>query len=131
MNKVILFGRLGLDPELKQVSDTSSVCTLNLATSKRWVDKEGQKQEHTEWHRVVVWNKTAENCAKYLSKGSQILVEGEIATRKYTDKDGVEKFATEIKAMRIDFGSPASGEKPQAPAKQEPKQPMAPEEIPF
>ena len=103
MNKVMLCGRLGQDPELTYITNGTPVCKFSLATSSAWVDRDGQKQEKTEWHRVVVWGKQGENCAKYLAKGRQVLVKGEIQYQKYTDKQGVERYATDIKATSVEF----------------------------
>ena len=109
INKVILIGRLGQDPELKYTPSGQAVSTLSLATSESWVDKGGQKQERTEWHRVVVWGKSAENCSKYLAKGRQIFVEGRLQTRSW-DKDGQKHYTTEIIASTVQFlGSRAEG----------------------
>lgn len=104
VNKVILLGRLGRDPEIKYTSNGSAVCTLNLATSETWNDKaSGQKQERTEWHRVVVWGKLAELCNQYLTKGRQAYVEGRLQTRSWDDKDGQKRYTTEINASTVQF----------------------------
>jgi single-strand DNA-binding protein len=102
MNKVFLCGRLGQDPELRHTPTGTAVCNLSVATSKNWVDKSGQKQSATEWHRVVVWGKTGENCAKFLSKGREVLLEGELQTRSWDD-NGTKKYATEIVAQNVQF----------------------------
>jgi len=102
VNKVILVGRLGQDPELKNVGNGQSVARLNIATSESWNDKNGQKQERTEWHRVVVWGRQAENCAKHLAKGRQVYVEGRLQTRKWED-NGQTKYSTEIVANTVQF----------------------------
>lgn len=103
VNKVIIIGRLGNDPELKQTAGGQSVCTLSIATSEAWKDQNGQKQERTEWHRVVVWGKSGENCAKYLSKGRQAYVEGRLQTRSWEDQNGQKKYSTEIVASTVQF----------------------------
>lgn len=103
MNKVILIGNLGRDAELKYTPAGAAVATLSLATTETWKDREGVKQQKTEWHRVVLWGKAAEGLAEYLTKGKQIAVEGKIETRKWTDKDGNDKYSTEIKADQIRF----------------------------
>jgi len=103
MNKVILCGRLGTDPELTYITNGTPVCKFPLATSTVWVDQGGQKQEKVEWHRIVIWGKQGENCAKYLNKGREVLVDGEIEYKKYTDKQNVERFATDIKANHVEF----------------------------
>ena len=101
VNKVILVGNLGADPEVRYLPSGEAVVNLRLATTDTWKDKEGNKQEATEWHRVSFFGRQAEVCGQYLKKGSQIYVEGSIRTRKYTDKDGVEKYATEIRGDRM------------------------------
>lgn len=98
INKVILVGNLGRDPEVKYTPSGDAVCNLSIATTDNWRDKAtGEKKENVEWHRVSFFGKTAEVCGQYLKKGSQIYVEGSIRTRKYTDKDGQEKYSTEIR----------------------------------
>ncbi len=104
VNKVIIVGRLGGDPELKSVGNGQSVARLNVATSEMWTGKDGQKQERTEWHRIVVWGKQAENCAKFLAKGRQVYVEGRLQTRSWEDTaSGQKKYATEIVANTVQF----------------------------
>src|SRR3954468_14107252 len=102
VNKVILVGNLGRDAELRYTPGGAPVATLNLATTEVWNDKtSGQKQEKTEWHRIVLWGKSAEALSEYLTKGKQIYVEGRLQTRKWQDKDGVEKYTTEIRSDKI------------------------------
>ena len=102
VNKVILVGNLGRDAELRYTPGGAPVATLNLATTEVWNDKaSGHKQEKTEWHRIVLWGKQAESLSEYLTKGKQIFVEGRLQTRKWQDKDGVDKYTTEIRADRI------------------------------
>jgi single-strand DNA-binding protein len=103
VNKVILVGRLGADPEVKTITGGNNVARLSLATSENWTDREGQKQERTEWHRVVVWGKLAELCGKYLSKGRQVYVEGRLQTRSWEDQQGQKKYSTEIVASTVQF----------------------------
>ncbi len=102
VNKVIIIGRLGADPEMKAVGQGSTVTRLSVATSENWTDKNGQKQERTEWHRITVWGKLAEICGKYLSKGRQVYVEGKLQTRSWED-NGVKKYATDIVASTVQF----------------------------
>lgn len=104
VNKVILVGRIG-NLELKYTPSGSAVCVLSVATSETWTDKQtGKRQEKTEWHRVNVWGqKLAENCNKYLSKGSMVYLEGKIQTRSWEDKDGNKKYSTEILASTVNF----------------------------
>ncbi len=102
VNKVIIVGRLGNDPEMKAVGQGATVTRLSVATSENWVDKGGQKQERTEWHRIVVWGKLAEICGKYLAKGRQVYVEGKLQTRSWED-NGQKKYSTEIVASTVQF----------------------------
>ncbi|MGZ3695179.1 MAG: single-stranded DNA-binding protein [Bdellovibrionota bacterium] len=109
VNKVLLIGRLGNNPEIRYTNTGTAVANFNLATSENWNDKNGQKQERTEWHRVVVWGKLAELCEKYLAKGRQCFVEGRLQTRSWDDKDGNKKYTTEIVASTIQFlGGPSA-----------------------
>ena len=109
VNKVILLGRLGQDPELKYTPGGSPVCNFSLATTESWTDKSGQKQEKTEWHRVVVWGKLAELCNQYLAKGLQAFLEGRLQTRSWDDKDGNKRYTTEILASTVQFiGGPSA-----------------------
>lgn len=103
VNKVILVGRLGADPDMRYTPSGQGVCELRLATNESWTDKNGQRQERTEWHRIVVWGKRAEICSKYLSKGREVYVEGRIQTRQYDDKDGNKRYITEIIAQDVQF----------------------------
>src|SRR5262250_1632842 len=102
VNKVILVGNLGTDPELTYTPSSRPLCNLRIATTDVFKDKSGQKQERTEWHRVTVWGDTAENCSKYLSKGRSVYVEGRLQTRSY-DKEGQKHYATDIVADRVVF----------------------------
>jgi len=108
VNKVILVGNLGADPDMRYTPSGQGVCELRVATSESWNDKNGQRQERTEWHRVVVWGKRAEVCSKYLAKGRQVYVEGRIQTRTYDDKDGNKRYITEIIASDVQFLSGGS-----------------------
>lgn len=144
INKAILVGRLGKDPELRAMQSGAQVCSFTLATSETWKDKSGQKQEKTEWHNIVVFNDSlAKLAAQYLKKGSRVYIEGQIRTRKY-EKDGVDRYTTEIVLGSFDavlrFLDPAKGAeegdatKAQA-AKPKAKAPviedMADDEVPF
>ena len=102
MNKVIIMGRLGADPEMRYTPSQTAVATLKVATTEAWT-RDGQRQEQTEWHRIVVWNRQAENCAKYLTKGRQVLVEGRLQTRAWDDKNGQKRYTTEIIANNVQF----------------------------
>lgn len=101
LNKVMLIGNLGGDPEVRSTQSGQQVATLNVATSESWKDASGAKQERTEWTRVVLWGRLAEVAGQYLEKGSKVYIEGSLSTRKYTDKNGVEKYATEVKGREL------------------------------
>jgi single-strand DNA-binding protein len=104
VNKVILVGNLGADPELKYTPSNRPVCNLSIATNEVFKDKGGQRQERTEWHRVTVWGEQAETCSKYLSKGRMVYLEGRLQTRSWDDKtDGKKRYSTEIVADRVVF----------------------------
>jgi single-strand DNA-binding protein len=103
VNKVIILGNLGQDPELRNTSGGKAVATLRVATTDTWNDQSGQRQERTEWHTIVVWGRTAENCKQYLSKGRAVFVEGRLQTRKWQDKEGHDRYTTEIVADRVQF----------------------------
>lgn len=109
VNKVILVGNLGADPEKRVTGSGNAVCNLRIATTEVWKDKAGQKQERTEWHRIVVFGQQAENCAKYLSKGRPVYIEGAIQTRKWEDQQGQTRYTTEIIAQRVQFLGSAPG----------------------
>ena len=101
VNKAILIGRLGKDPEVRYTPDGAMVTNFNLATDEQWKDKNGEKVQKTEWHRIVAFGKLAEICGNYLVKGKLIFVEGRIQTRSWEDKDGVKRFTTEIVASNM------------------------------
>jgi single-strand DNA-binding protein len=103
VNKVILIGNLGADPELKYTPSNRPVCNLSLATNEVFKDKGGQRQERTEWHRVTVWGDSAENCSKYLAKGRTVYIEGRLQTRSWDDKEGKKRYSTEVVADRVVF----------------------------
>ena len=101
VNKVILIGNLGRDPETRYTTGGDAVTQLNIATTETWKDKNGEKQEKTEWHRVVLFGRQAEVAGEYLKKGRSVYIEGRLQTRKYTDKEGVEKYTTEVVGDRM------------------------------
>jgi single-strand DNA-binding protein len=109
INKVILIGRLGKDPEMRFTPSGKAVTNFTMATSEYWNDQGGDRQERTEWHRIVTWGKLAENCAKLLSKGKQVYVEGRIQTRQWDDRDGNKRYTTEIVASTMQILSPGEG----------------------
>jgi len=106
VNKAILVGNLGRDPELRHTPNGQAVVNFTLATSENWTDKSGERQERTEWHRIVVWGKTAEMCNQYLSKGRTVYIEGRIQTREWEDKDGNKRYTTEVNAQTVQFIGP-------------------------
>lgn len=103
LNKVFVMGNLGGDPDLKMTSTGQAVARFNVATNESWTDKQGQRQERTEWHRIVVWGRQAEQCNQYLRKGSTVFVEGRIQTESWQDQQGQKKYTTEIIAGRVQF----------------------------
>jgi len=103
VNKVILIGNLGSDPEVRFTQGTQAVANFRIACSESWVDKQGQKQERTEWVRIVVWGKQGELCGEYLSKGRQVYVEGKLQTREWADKEGRKQWSTEVVASNVVF----------------------------
>jgi single-strand DNA-binding protein len=109
VNKAILIGNLGRDPEVKKTPGGTTVATFSLATTERYTDKSGERQERTEWHNIVAWSKLAELVGQYLKKGSSIYVEGRITTRSWDDRDGNKKYRTEVVANTINFLSGTTG----------------------
>lgn len=117
VNKVILIGNLGRDPELRYTQSGQAVGNFTLATTENWTDKSGEKAERTEWHRIVTWGKLAEMCAQYLTKGRTVYIEGRLQTREWEDRDGHKRQTTEINAATVQFlggprgegGGPRSG----------------------
>ena len=101
INKAILIGNLGADPELRYTGSGTAVCNFNVATNESYKDRDGNLVEKTEWHRVVAWDRLAEICAEYLKKGRQVYIEGSIQTRQWEDQDGNTKYTTEIKAREM------------------------------
>ena len=115
LNKAILIGNLGADPETRFTQDGTCVCNIRLATTERFKNRDGERQERTEWHRVVMWGKLGEIANEYLKKGARVYIEGKIETRKWTDRDGNDKYTTEIRANEMkmlssrDSGAPSQG----------------------
>lgn len=127
VNKVILVGNLGADPELRYTPSGSPVATFNIATNEAWKDKDGNVQEKTQWHRIVAWNKLAEVAGEYLKKGSQVYLEGRLQTSSWQDKDGSKRYKTEVVAQTFLM----LGRKADAAGGREPVEPPAyPEEEP-
>ena len=127
LNKVMLIGRLGRDPEVRYMPNGSPVCNFSVATSETWTDRNsGQRQERTEWHNITLYGRVAEVAGQYLKKGSQVYLEGKIQSRKYTDKNGVERTAYEIVCHEMKMlGGNDAHMQPAPPANQEPPAPPA------
>jgi len=126
LNKAMVIGRLGADPDVRYTQSNTAVATMSVATTERYKDRNGELQENTEWHRVVAWSRLAEICQQYLKKGSLVYFEGPIQTREWEDKDGQKRYTTEIKALNMQMldsrgdsgGSSASAQKSSSPAKE-------------
>ena len=144
LNKAILIGRLGRDPEVRQMPNGEAVCNFSIATSETWKDQNGQKQERTEWHAITLYRRMAEVAGQYLTKGSLVYIEGRIQSRKYTGKDGIERTAYEIigSEMKMLGGGNDSGQQnaqhtpPAPPSRQAPAAPAQPvddidDDVPF
>ena len=101
VNKVILVGNLGRDPELRYTTNGTPVANFTMATTDRWTDPSGEKKERTEWHRIVVWGKQGEIVGEYLRKGKQVYIEGSLQTREWTDREGAKRYTTEVRAQRV------------------------------
>ncbi|MCD6319071.1 MAG: single-stranded DNA-binding protein [Candidatus Desulfofervidaceae bacterium] len=126
INKVILIGHLGADPELRYTPSGTPVANFRVATTERWVNKQGERAENTEWHRVVAWGKLGEFCGQYLSKGKQVYIEGKLRTRSWEDRDGNKRWTTEIVAQKLQLlGRPETT--PSAVAEET----VPPDEVPF
>ena len=103
LNKAMLIGNLGADPEIRYTQEGTPVATFNIATTEKWKGKDGQQQEQTEWHRIVAWRRLAEICGEYLHKGSKVYVEGKLQTRKWQDQNGNDRYTTEIVAKGLEM----------------------------
>jgi single-strand DNA-binding protein len=101
LNKVMLIGRLGADPERRSTPGGTAVANFRMATTEQWTSKEGERQERTEWHKIVAWEKLGETCGEYLHKGSLVYIEGSLQTRSWEDRDGNKRWTTEIRAWRM------------------------------
>ncbi len=109
VNKAIIVGNLGKDPEVRFTQSGKAVANFTVATTDTWMDRENGRQEHTDWHNIVVWGRQAESCGQYLSKGRQVYIEGSIRPRSYEDKEGNKRYITEIVAQRVQFLGGAGG----------------------
>ncbi|MCC6954868.1 MAG: single-stranded DNA-binding protein [Deltaproteobacteria bacterium] len=131
LNKVLIMGNLGADPELRFTQSQTAVCTLRVATTDRRKDQSGEWVEHTEWHSVVVWGKQAENCNTYLKKGRQVFVEGRLQTRKWQDQTGNSRYSTEVVANNVQFiGGGRGGDSPRNGQADSMAPDMSPESLP-
>jgi len=127
INKAIIVGTLGQDPEVRQTSGGNSVANLSVATNETWKDKQtGEKKESTEWHRIVLWGHVAEIAGQYLSKGSKVYLEGRIQTRKWQDSEGQDRYSTEIVASELQMLGEAGGSRGEAPQQRSAPQQSAP-----
>lgn len=139
VNKVIVIGNLGQDPQVRHTPTGMAVANFNVATNERWTTKDGEKQERTEWHRIVLWGKNAENAGKYLEKGRPVYIEGRLQTRSWEDKEGVTRYVTEIVGQIVQFLGSANGAGGKRPDKQpgyapggvEENVPIPEDDIPF
>jgi len=137
VNKVILIGNLGRDPELRYTKSGQAVANFSLATSDSFTNREGTREERTEWHRIVAWAKTAELCAKWLHKGRTVYIEGQLRTRDWEDKDGNKRQTTEVHAQTVQFlGAPGEGRGERGPRGGAnegggPEEPPSHDDIPF
>lgn len=123
INQVNIMGNLGSDPELRLTPTKKAVCTMRIATNESWVDPQGDRQQRSEWHTVVVWGRQAENCAEYLKKGQPVHVSGRLQTRKWADANGVDRWSTEIVAQQVQFLAHNQGNRPPQPPPIEDEQP--------
>ncbi len=115
VNKAILVGNLGADPEIRYTPGGSAVANFNMATQEQWTGKDGERNERTEWHRIVAWGRLGEICGEYLHKGSQVYIEGRLQTRSWEDREGNKRYTTEIVAQNMQMlGSPSRGGKARA-----------------
>ena len=132
LNKVILIGRLGRDPEVRYMPNGEAVCNFSIATSETWNDRNGQRVERTEWHNITMYRKLAEIAGKYLTKGSQVYLEGKIQSRKYQGKDGIERTAYEIIAneMKMLAGNTQAPAQKQQPAQAQTQDDIS-DDVPF
>ena len=129
MNKTMIIGNLGNDPEIRSTQDGIPVATFSVATTERWKDAEGNKQEQTDWHRVVAWRGLAEVCGEHLNKGSKVYIEGKLRTRKWEDQDGNARYTTEIIARELEMLGGGQQNNGGSPPNQD--EPPLPDDVPF
>lgn len=131
LNKVMVIGNLGADPEMRYTANGAAVTTFNVASNESWTDKQGEKQDRTEWFRVVTWNKLAETCAQYLTKGRQVYVEGRQQTRSWEDQSGQKRYLTELVAETVRFLGGRDEPAPDTGLKYNTTDDLEPEVLPF
>jgi len=132
LNKAMLIGNLGADPETRYMQDGTCVCNIRIATTERFKDRNGERQDRTEWHRVVLWGKLGEIANQYLHKGSQVYIEGKIETRKWQDRDGNDRYSTDIRAREMKMlGGKGEGAPPRSSTPAEKPAQSAPADDPF
>jgi single-strand DNA-binding protein len=132
INKVILIGNVGVDPELRYTTNGTPVANFSIATTERWTNRQGEATENTEWHRIVAWGKLGEFCSQYVNKGKQVYIEGRIRTRSWEDREGKKQRTTEVIAQRLQLlGRPETGTKPSESEVSPPEEESIEEDIPF
>ena len=134
MNKAMVIGNLGSDPEVRYTQNETPVATFSVASTERWKDSDGNKQEHTEWHRVVAWGKLAEICGEHLHKGDKVFIEGKLRTRKWEDQEGTTRYTTEINARELEMlggRQEGAGSPPDGNTVGENVEPPMPDDVPF
>jgi single-strand DNA-binding protein len=132
VNKAILVGRLGGDPEVRYTGAGTPVANFSIATSEHWTDRDGQKQERTDWHKIVVWKKLAEICGKHLAKGRQVYIEGRMQTREWKDREDNRRFTTEVIATTVRFlDSKKNGPQSMAPEDTPPPMDYSDQDVPY
>ncbi len=130
MNKAMVIGNVGNDVQVRYTRNETPVATFSVASTERWKDADGNRQEHTEWHRIVAWTNLAEICSKHLGKGDKIFVEGKLRTRKWEDQEGITRYTTELVARELEMlGS--RQERVNAPPKDSQEEPPLPDDVPF
>ena len=134
MNKAMIIGNLGSDPEVRYTQNETPVATFSVASTERWKDSDGNKQEHTEWHRVVAWGKLAKICGEHLNKGDKVFIEGKLRTRKWEDQEGTTRYTTEINARELEMlggRQDSAGSPPNGNTVGDNVEPPMPDDVPF
>ena len=131
MNKAMVIGNLGTDPEVRYTQNETPVATFSVASTERWKDSNGNKQEHTEWHRIVAWGRLAEICGEHLHKGDKVFIEGKLRTRKWTDRDDITRYTTEINARELEMLGGGGNSQSSAPAGDDEPPMLDADDVPF